>query len=123
MADGAYTVNIGTYKVTNYQSVKDKLIIGTPSKIIYNEDEDDWYYFTLPIENKGSAEISNGELIIYYWKGDKIIGVNTESLAGVVGGETTNRKIYADRYLVDGTYVIPDGVTVDYNYANVLMRD
>ena len=119
----AYTINIGTYEVTEYQSVKDKLIIGTPSKIIYNEDEDDWYYFTLPIENKGSAEISNGELIIYYWKGDKIIGVNTESLAGVVGGETTNRKIYADRYLVDGTYVIPDGVTVDYNYANVLMRD
>ena len=114
----AYTISIATWKENNYQSVKDKLIIGTPSEITVNEYED--YYVTLPIENKGTAEIYDGELLLYFWKGDKVIGVRTERLDGIVGGETTNRKIWVGSYQVDGEYVVPDGVTVDYNYANIL---
>ena len=114
----AYTISIEAWETSRYQSVKDKLIIGTPSQIIAEEYEE--YYFTLPIENKGTAEIYDGELLLYFWKGDKVIGVRTERLDGIVGGETTNRKIWVGSYQVDGEYVVPDGVTVDYNYANIL---
>ena len=89
-------------------------------KVYVSPEEYEEYYFTLPIENKGTAEIYDGELLLYFWKGDKVIGVRTERLDGIVGGETTNRKIWVGSYQVDGEYVIPDGVTVDYNYANIL---
>ena len=114
----AYTLSVWTCKEDEYQSVKNKLTIGNPSQII--ESEEKGTYFELPIENRGTAEIQRGELVLYYWKGDRVIGIRMVDLSGVVGGETTNREIWVGRYMVDGEYVVPDGVTVDYNYANIL---
>ena len=109
----AYTIGIRATKDTIYDSIKDKINIGTPSEIRNEYGE---YSCTIPIENVGTAEIQNGELLVYFWKGTECIGVQSVTLAGIVGGETTEKKVTLWNNQSD---IVPDYATVDLNYANI----
>lgn len=117
----AFTINMDVYQENWLTSVKDKLVVGVPSGFTAewtNESGAGEYKCTIPITNNGTAEIYRGNIVVYYWKGENVIGIDSKSLNGIVGKETTNLDVWWYANANNG-YVVPDGVTVDYNYSNI----
>ena len=120
----SFTINISldTQAYNRYTSVIDQLVIGTPTEITVEHDMPTYAICssTVTIQNTGKAEVQNGEMIVYFWKGEEIIGYETIYLRGIVGSETSTKRVswYWDTY--GGVEkVVPDGITVEINYANI----
>ena len=120
----AFTISIGSYpgNVNGLLSVKDNLEIGAPSSISKDYESDTCVRCsaTIPVQNKGTAEIQDGEVVVYFWEGETLVDVYTVGLDGIVGSESTNRTAlyYWDSEQGKEKHT-PDGITIDLNYAYI----
>ena len=117
----AFTISLDAYGTSNL-SVRDKIEIGVPSEITkgYENETSGSYSATIPIKNNGTAEIRRGEMVVYFWEGETVVDVRTVNLRGIVGNETADEKVYYTWNSKNGEEKhIPDGITVDLNYAEI----
>ena len=113
----------------NGTSYKDQLEIGESSSFVkeYEYENSESYYCTIPITNKGKTEVQSGDCVVILWRGDEPIAVNSLHLSGIAGNETVERRVYWRWNRSEGvdqnTRVVPDGITIEYNYARINSGD